>query len=184
MEQNTEASQAVERRAEYDAFCEWVRETPSKPFSDMAWEAWKDGRARLRAALNAQPAPTEATEKPFGYFIVEGDDLPYPGSGFIRELAEGRLYRSVTPVYTRPAPTEAAQGEQLSGNSGELAQGEDSARLKFGDITSVVHNDRGTQHTLMIYFKTKVGRDGFRDVFGAMVLKDRARASAETGGVK
>lgn len=140
---------------------------------------------KLKKALKAQPAPTEAPseQKPFAwaYRAVNSDNWHATTD---KEWAHAIQNMERKPLYEHPAPTEAAQGAQLSGNSGELAQGEDSARLEFGDITSVVHNDRGAQHTLMVYFKTTAGRDEFRDAFGDMVLKDRARASAETGGMK
>jgi hypothetical protein len=61
------------------------------------------------ACLAHQPAQEQA--EPFGYFIVEGDDLPYPGSGFVRKLVEGGRYASVTPLYAA-SPVVRAQSEE------------------------------------------------------------------------
>jgi hypothetical protein len=45
---------------------------------------------------------------PFGYFVVESADMPYPGSGFVKQPVEGIKYASVTPLYAAPAPGNTA----------------------------------------------------------------------------
>lgn len=75
-----------------------------------------DGWCILSFARRAQPEGEAPQAEPFGYFIVEGDDLPYPGAGFVRQLAEGRKYASVTPLYERTAP--AAQHAESGAQAG------------------------------------------------------------------
>lgn len=86
---------------------------------DGGWYVHRQGARHCADAISTQAgmlsvelgaAPVQADE-PFGYWIVEGDDLPYPGAGFVRTLTEGWQYRSVTPLYKEavaqaaPAPT-------------------------------------------------------------------------------
>lgn len=71
--------------------------------TQAAWEAWQ--AATQQAAREQQ--------EPFGYWIVEGDDLPYPGAGFVRALSEGRSYRSVTPLYAAPVAQQSEAGDDL-----------------------------------------------------------------------
>lgn len=59
------------------------------------------------------PAPAE----PFGYYIVEGGDMPYPGSGFVRTLDKGRSYKSVTPLFTVPVKAAAKGAAALKGGA-------------------------------------------------------------------
>lgn len=65
--------------------------------------------AAHRAAMAAK-----GQQEPFGYWIVEGDDLPYPGAGFVRNLADGRSYRSVTPLYAAPFAQQSEAGAQVA----------------------------------------------------------------------
>lgn len=101
--------------------------------------------ALIALARRAQPEGEAPQAEPFGYFIIEGDDLPYPGAGFVRKLAEGRKYASVTPLYERIAPA-AQQAE--SGAQAEISEQEAFAlAVKCGRADNLPFRIPGTSKT-------------------------------------
>jgi hypothetical protein len=66
-----------------------------------------DALERAYRACDALAA-IQASGEPFGYFVIDSLDIPYPGSGFVRQKPKDGDYEVVTPLYTAaPAPVQA-----------------------------------------------------------------------------
>jgi len=216
----TDKAEAVERE-QFEAWLGKPLMNPAYPshfngkHARKQWEAWQASRA----ALKAQPAPTEApviTDEWAAEILVQmREHMEVWGQskdthvdieddekeGFAEMSGEcvrfiQRALRTIAPLlkanHSPVTPTEA-QGN-YSNNSRSSAQGEDSARLDAeievsyelmqDDMivagASGLGAERDIEHYAMVY-----GQDGPVEIVRVTRQRiDRARASAETGGVK
>lgn len=216
MEQKTEASQAVDERAEFEQAMNDMRSLPRElDFSmtrspsgrpeyanthlESCWNGWQ-----ARAALKAQPAPTEA---PISFQDVQDaarlawsvalDSAAFYVVGHCGDgdfHAEAILGMPIPVIKFRgeEAPAEAPNKQlfenieelQPSGNTGELAQGEDSARLDADMLALLIReagilNERGM---VWLLNGESISLNLTNLLAIANMIEDRV--SAETGGVK
>lgn len=171
MEQKTEASQAVDdlhNRLDriHMACCRPDR--PKQAVGEMIhamlnMSEWN----RIRASLKAQPAPTEAAQG----------------------MTNAERVQAMNPFKFVPWSKEAEmiEGWTKAEKERNEAQGEDSARLDAADLATIEEATKvlesGAKHNL------SMGRTVFAHVQADRASRlravlDRARASAETGGVK
>lgn len=174
MEQKTEASQAVDNTEEHARFMTWYRSRSPYDFQIGAWDAWQ-ARAKLDSRterISGIPTWQDRLSSAFDC---------YPESECRAMAAEIADLRAA--LKAQPAPTEAAQGDSNSPEfDGIVAQGEDSVRLDWLFSVMTLNQFCGIGNFSMPPDTlTRSLRNLGEWARGEI---DRARASAETGGVK